>query len=184
MVFLLAKVLSFAFTEDTSRDDVLLQHLSSEVERWNVLRPTTFDPIRYVPRGAREDQRLPEIWLLSGCHVVGRQYYHIAKIILAVSIRMGPDLGYENLRHGRRVEGIVRSHLLMILGLASSNKRAENTLFTARHSLSVWGGVLRSRLDQAAAENFLINMENRTSWSSKQLVATLREQWDEDYCQD
>lgn len=29
----------------------------------------------------------------------------------------------------------VRHHLLTILGLAQSNSRAENTLFTARHSL-------------------------------------------------
>jgi hypothetical protein len=101
--------------------------------------------------------------------VVGLQYYHIARIVLAVSNHQSPTPGYENLRHARKIEvrprfsrrlpslstntlrarmekrtashpslqKTVRNHLLIILGLAASNKTAANTLFTARHALSV-----------------------------------------------
>lgn len=101
--------------------------------------------------------------------VVGLQYYHIARIVLAVSNHQSPTPGYENLRHARKIEvrprfprrlpslstntlrarmekrtashpslqKTVCNRLLIILGLAASNKTAANTLFTARHALSV-----------------------------------------------
>ena len=36
--------------------------------------------------------------------VVGLQYYHIAKIVLAVSSCPNPGLAYENLKHSRNIE--------------------------------------------------------------------------------
>jgi hypothetical protein len=104
---------------------------------------------------------------------------------------------YESLREGRKREVLqpllhlpksltlslqktVRDHLVNILGLAVSNKRAENTLFTARHALSVWGGVLRAKLDQEAAVSFLSKMEETTGWRMKKLIQSLGEQWGED----
>lgn len=36
--------------------------------------------------------------------VVGLQYYHIAKIVLAVSSCPSPVLAYENLKHSRNIE--------------------------------------------------------------------------------
>ena len=35
---------------------------------------------------------------------VAVQYYHIAKLVLAVSIRQPQISGYENLRQGRKIE--------------------------------------------------------------------------------
>ncbi len=89
-------------------------------------------------------------------------------------------LGYEQFQHGRRVEKHVRNHLLIILGLAASNRRAENTLFEARHTLSVWGGVLRHRLDQEAAKQFLKDMEKKTAFPISSTLQALEEQWEED----
>jgi hypothetical protein len=74
----------------------------------------------------------------------------------------------------------VRDHLLVILGLAVSNKMAENTLFTARHALSVWGGVLRAKPDRDGAVSFLSKMEETTGWRTKKLIQSVEEQWDED----
>lgn len=86
------------------------------------------------------------------------QYYHIAKVVITISTPRAAISGYERLREGRKLEVLspefrrfsrvltfpvkqktVRNHLLVILGLAVSNKRVENTLFTARHALSVCG---------------------------------------------
>ena len=106
------------------------------------------------------------------------------------------------------MQKLVRCHLLIIIGLACSNPRAENALFTARHTLSVckwaaWyyphlllcfvhlvaslrkltiagGGVLRYKPDQEAAEDFLSEVESRTGWSMAQTIRNLREQWEED----
>ncbi|KAJ5342588.1 hypothetical protein N7541_011712 [Penicillium brevicompactum] len=174
MVFLLAKVVQSAFTDPTMARGV--QH---EIEEWYSNKPDTFDPVRSAPRGPEPDLRFPTIWLLLPVHVIGIQYYHIAKILLALSEAPQASSAYESLRHSRVVEKHVRHDLLTVLGLAQSNSRAENTLFTARHSLVAWGWVLRDPLDQSAAESLLQAMDARTGWNMDTLIQTLRAQWQE-----
>jgi hypothetical protein len=36
--------------------------------------------------------------------VIGLQYYHVAKIVFAVSTRQQPRTGYESIQHGRTIE--------------------------------------------------------------------------------
>lgn len=124
MVFLLAKVLSYAFLLDNNTSRTILPQIEHEVEEWNSCKPASFDPIRFVPRTRQANQAFPEIWLLSPFHgesilltftlppknlsnaqeVVALQYYHIAKLVLAVTTRQPQVSGYENLRQGRKIE--------------------------------------------------------------------------------
>ncbi|KAJ5933259.1 hypothetical protein N7516_007748 [Penicillium verrucosum] len=171
MVFLLANILQGAFT------DSIITHGTDQIEEWYSTKPHTFDPVRSISQGPGPDQRLPTIWMLLPVHVIGIQYYHIAKIVLALSESSRASSTYESLRHSRTVEKNVRHHLLTVLGLAHSNSKAENTLFTARHSLVVWGWVLRNPLDQRAAESVLQSMHARTGWNMNSLIQTLRAQW-------
>ncbi|GIJ91913.1 hypothetical protein Asppvi_010888 [Aspergillus pseudoviridinutans] len=179
MVFLLARILSCAFNEDsrTGRFYATLKGLEKEVDDWNESKPQTFQPVHFIPRGKDYGQQFPSIWTLLPVHVVGLQYYHIAKIILALSGCPSPFLPYQSLQRSRDVEKLVRGHLLNVLGLAASNPRAENTLFTARHSLVAWGWILRHKLDQEAAEELLRYMESKTGWNTSHLIDSLREQW-------
>ncbi|CAG8278055.1 unnamed protein product [Penicillium salamii] len=174
MVFLLAKVVQSAFTESA-----MAHGTQQEIEEWYSNKPDTFDPVRSAPRGPEPDRRFPTIWMLLPVHVIGIQYYHIAKILLALSEAPRASSAYESLRHSRLVEKHVRHHLLTVLGLAQSNSKAENTLFTARHSLVAWGWVLRDPLDQNAAESLLQAMNARTGWNMDALIQTLRAQWQE-----
>ncbi|KAJ5150267.1 hypothetical protein N7448_001845 [Penicillium atrosanguineum] len=177
MVFLLAKALQSAFSRHS---EVELAMIDGEVEAWYASKPHTFQPVRVAPRGPGLDQRFPLIWMLLPVHVVGLQYYHIAKIVLALSESSKPSSAYDKLRQSRAIEKNIRQHLLQILGLAQSNTKAENTLFTARHSLVAWGWVLRNRSDQAAAESLLRDMHARTGWNMEGLVNSLRQQWDDE----
>ncbi|KKA18280.1 hypothetical protein T310_7771 [Rasamsonia emersonii CBS 393.64] len=200
MVFLLAKVLSCAFQERQQHTPLdggrswseSLQQVDQEVEDWKRKRPSTFEPILFKPpcSGTEEEQYrggLPEVWMLAPFHAIGLQYYHIAKmVILATSVsphHLASDMrsGYDCFQHVRRTEKSIREHLLIVLGIAVSNqKTAENTLFTARHALSVWGGCLRDKRTQDAAIAFLINMEKTTGWKSEPLIQSLKAQWEED----
>ncbi|OOO04606.1 hypothetical protein OAory_01109430 [Aspergillus oryzae] len=177
MVFLLAKVLKYAFNYDRTVNPSRLEDIGKEIENWNARKPSTFQPIQYVPRSNEVHRKFPGVWMLLPVHVVGVQYYHIAQIILAFSNRPSPSLAYESFKQARNIEKIVRGHLLTVLGLAKSNPRAENTLFTARHSLVSWGWILRHRQDQEAAENLLRDVETRTGWDVSQSIQSLREQW-------
>lgn len=124
MVFLLCKVLKCAFTYEASTECLALLHdVEQEVERWFNAKPNTFNPIRLIPRTQQRGQRFPNIWMLlpihgmyhwTGCvcvyilltavSVIGLQYYHVAKIVLAVSSSPSPAVGYENLKHLRNIE--------------------------------------------------------------------------------
>lgn len=93
--------------------------------------------------------------------------------ILAASV-------YDHIRMGKKVEQIVRHHLLQVIALATSNSRGENTLFTARHSLSVWGGVFGDKEDQAMVQDFLDYVQQKTGWNTMLLRSSLSEQWAQD----
>ncbi|OQE34660.1 hypothetical protein PENCOP_c016G07614 [Penicillium coprophilum] len=99
MVFLLANVLQGAFTKST-----MIHGLDQKIEDWYSTKPHTFEPVRSVPQAPGPDQRLPTIWMLLPVHVIGIQYYHIAKIILALSDPSRTSSTYESLRHSRTVE--------------------------------------------------------------------------------
>ncbi|RAK98829.1 uncharacterized protein BO80DRAFT_479437 [Aspergillus ibericus CBS 121593] len=181
MVFLLAKVLKCAFSQVSSPEYTALQSMAQEVEDWNMRKPSSFHPLRVLPRDRDVSRRFPEVWMLLPVHVIGVQYYHIAKIVLAFSCCPSPSLAYESFKNSRNIEKTIRHHLFMVLGLAKSNPKAENTLFTARHSLVAWGWVIRQRPDQEAAEILLREMWTRTGWDVAASIQSLREQWaDED----
>lgn len=183
MVLLLASVLSHAFSELSSSRRTVLENLQQEIRDWNEKKPVSFEPIKSSPRGKTRDKRLPVIWMLSPFHVLGVQYYHIARIVLLFALpttSSDPIGNMEQLQQSRRMERTIREHLLTILGLAVSNPRAENTLFTAMHALTVWGGALQHRLDQDAAVDFLHLVEKRSGWQIAKTLDTLQTTWQED----
>ncbi|PCG90802.1 Protein of unknown function DUF3468 [Penicillium occitanis (nom. inval.)] len=185
MVLLLAKLLSCAFPHDEQLHSASMvekiRDISQKIDEWWITKPQSFEPLRFVPRkgGRVEGNRFPEIWMLSHVHVVGLQYYHTAKALLALLNRPLATSAYENLLNGRAIEKCISHHLFCILGLTQSNPRTENALFTARHCLSAWGGILRHKMDQIAAERLLENVERITGWSSVKLIQSLRGEWDE-----
>jgi hypothetical protein len=123
IVFLLAKALKNVFNPNRTADPALLEGIGEEIENWNNRKPRTFEPIQYKPRTRELNRRFPGVWMLLPVHgwftpqsfssrvktlicatVVGVQYYHIAKIILAFSCCPSPALAYESFRHSRNKE--------------------------------------------------------------------------------
>ncbi|KXL48246.1 MAG: hypothetical protein FE78DRAFT_142388 [Acidomyces sp. 'richmondensis'] len=178
MVLNLAILLSRVFREPNCPEDLAASEL--QIAEWNRLKPLSFLPVISKPRSTREGRHFPELWMLAPHHAVGLQYYHIAQIVLGVLRRRVSSRPYERLTENRATERHIRHHLMVVVGLATSNKRAENTWFTARHSLSVWAGCLRQHGDQQAALQFLQEMDQHTGWRNDGLMESLRAQWDED----
>lgn len=122
-------------------------------------------PYPWYARSRAEGRIFPEIWTLAPHHTIGLQYFHIAQIILMIAKqRQAPSNGhrlFDTIAADRKRERQIRHHLLHIIGLAISNPKAENTLFTASHCLSVWAGCLRRKEDQDAALAFLEEMGAR-----------------------
>ncbi|KAM0233810.1 hypothetical protein ACHAP5_010288 [Fusarium lateritium] len=180
MVFLLARALSCVFPTDSSCSNEKLESIRLEVDSWFGSKPAAFNPILENARNKEEGRLLPEIWVLSPFHAVGLQYYHIAKIVLAMSTPIVTTSVFEHIRQGKKVERTVRNHLLQVIALASSHARAENALFTARHSLSVWGSVFADQDDQEMVLTFLDHVQQKIGWHTASLSSTLRQQWNQD----
>lgn len=178
MVLGLAVLLNRTFSEIATQEDLAASE--EEIAEWARSKPAWFEPILFRARSPREDHYFPDIWMLAPHHAVGLQYFHIAQIVLHVFRKRVSDRPEEHLVEDRNRERQIRQHLTIVVGLAVSNDKAENTWFTARHCLSVWAGCLRKRGDRQAALRFLRDMEQRTGWSATALSESMRRQWDDD----
>ena len=173
----LAILLKSAFCEPRNPAD--LARSEAQISDWNASKPTSYEPIYFRARSREKDYCFPEVWMLLPYHVVGLQYYHIAQIVLGA---IGPQdviHTHKYLADSRATARRIRHHLFMVLGLATSNERAENTWFTARHCLAVWGAYLRHPADQAAVLEFLEKWRRRSGWETSALVESLQRQWSE-----
>ncbi|KAF5689916.1 hypothetical protein FCIRC_1150 [Fusarium circinatum] len=184
MVFLLARSLSSIYPSDSSISNESLESIRLQVDDWFDSKPAAFNPILESTRNKDEGKLLPTIWVLSPFHSVGLQYYHIAKIVLAMSLPIAIDSVFEQIRESKKVERTIRNHLLQIIALASSHAKAENALFTARHSLSVWGSVFTEKLDQNMVLDFLRHIQQKTGWQTDSLSMSLQQQWTQDSNED
>ncbi|KAF5542812.1 hypothetical protein FPHYL_11435 [Fusarium phyllophilum] len=113
MVFLLARSLSSIYPSDSSISNESLENIRLEVDGWFDSKPAAFNPILESVRNKDEGRLLPIIWVLSPFHSVGLQYYHIAKIVLAMSFPIATDSVFEQIRESKKVE--VRIQLPQIL---------------------------------------------------------------------
>ncbi|TVY76330.1 putative nitroreductase HBN1 [Fusarium oxysporum f. sp. cubense] len=184
MVYLLARSLGSIYPSDSSISNESLESIRLDVDGWFDSKPAAFNPILESGRNKDEGKLLPTIWVLSPFHSVGLQYYHIAKIVLAMSLPITTDSVFEQIRESKKVERTIRNHLLQIIALASSHAKAENALFTARHSLSVWGSVFTEKLDQDMVLDFLRHIQQKTGWQTNSLSLSLQQQWTQDTNED
>lgn len=182
IVLITAKILKHAFSACGSERGEPFDALELELNRWDTNKPPRFNPIKYQPPGKEAGRRLPVVWHLSPFHAVGWQYFHICKIVLAMSTSHDTprQSSYSLICETRKLEHRSRDHLKLVLGLAQSNPGAENLLFTARHCLVAYGRLLSHELDQEAAIDFLRDMQKRTGWSMVKLIETLKMQWEDD----
>ena len=178
MVLLLAELLSHVFAEEP--DSNMTDQLRGRISDWYLMKPVSFQPIRFLARDPSAGRYLPEIWMLASIHAVAIQHYHIAQLVLTVSARTHSSNFVEYLQDHKAVKQQVRHHLLTVVGIASSNPRAQNTWFTAHHCLAVWGRCLRKHGDQQACLAFLQEMQNQTGWRVGRLKETLSHQWDDE----
>ncbi|KAH0421053.1 zn 2cys6 transcription factor [Colletotrichum camelliae] len=173
----LSFLLKRAFCEPRDASHVAISE--TEIAEWHASKPASYRPIYFRDRSRGEGRCFPEVLTLLPHHAVGLQYYHIDQIVLNAIGPRNVVHTHEYLAESRARERRIRHHLFMVLGLATSNERAENTWFTARHCLAVWGAYLHHPADQNAALEFLEKWRRRSGWKTSALIESLRQQWRE-----
>lgn len=174
----LALLLTRAFREPRDPSDLSVSE--SELTSWDISKPSSYQPILYQPRSRRQSRFFPDVWMLAPYHAVGLQYFHIAQTVLNAVRPQAVSNPYDSIPDANARAKRIRQHLYMIVGLAMSNERAENTWFTARHCLSVWGSYFHHKDDQLVVLNFLERWRRRSGWKTADLIESLKRQWSDD----
>lgn len=119
----------------------------------------------------------PELVMSQRSQVTGLQYYHLARVVLAIYDPELLRLGFGTLRARKQAERVVVDGMRNIVGLAASNEDVTNAIFEASHILKACGGYLKDEGEQNAAVAFLQRAQSRIGWVTNKTIADLRSQW-------
>ncbi|KFZ24404.1 hypothetical protein V502_01122 [Pseudogymnoascus sp. VKM F-4520 (FW-2644)] len=177
MVYLFARVLALAFSPNNEHLHDEWQYLDRSIEEWNASKPKTFSPMSLHRPALSNDRTFREIWMLNSFHVVGIQYYYLAKIFLKAYRPSASVFGFGACRENRVIESSIAEYLGIILGLSFGNPLVQNVWFTTSHILSACGCYLRDARERRAAIEFLEMMEKKTGWTTSAIASSLQEEW-------
>jgi hypothetical protein len=93
IVHTFARILSTAFRGTPVMKKEEWDELNSAAQAWHSNKPETFEPVYMESSGYSSGSSFPSVWLLQPAHVVGWQYFHLAKILLAIYDPRLPKLG-------------------------------------------------------------------------------------------
>ena len=119
----------------------------------------------------------PELLMAHRPQVTGLQYYHLARVVLAIYDPELTRLGFGTLKARKASERVVLDGMRNIVGLAASNEDVTNAIFEASHILKTCGGYLKDEGEQNAAVAFLERAQQRMGWTTGKTIAELRSQW-------
>ncbi|KAL4800686.1 hypothetical protein BDV19DRAFT_506 [Aspergillus venezuelensis] len=180
IIFLCAKIISLRNAPTYSFDDSDWQYLSDCVEQWYREKPISWQPLKYQEANAAEGKPFPELWLVSPPAVVGLQYYHTARILLATSNRHhGIVCDYERARLRRIEEQTISYHLINVIGLPRSNETVINAYFMGCHLLHRYGFSLRHPAEHRGSFEFLEFVHKKIGWPTAWIIRQLETEWNE-----
>lgn len=122
----------------------------------------------------------PELLVAHQSQIVGLQYYHLARIALALYDPNLARIGFLSIRARQASEKIVVDGIKHIVGLSVSNEGAKNAMFEASHILKVCGDHLRKEAEQTAAVTFLELVQRKLGWQTVNTIEELRRAWAND----
>jgi hypothetical protein len=98
MVLTFATILSFTSDDGQELEPERWDAFQHDTDSWMISKPDTFAPVIEIDCDPLGSRPFPEIWMLKPAHVIGWQYFHMAKIILAGSDPRKPKHGFARLR--------------------------------------------------------------------------------------
>lgn len=136
IVLIFAEILNSLFDTDDSSREERWHELQQAAESWLLSKPDTFAAIlssSLEETSVAEGPDFPEIWMLQPAHVIGLQYYHLARILLASSDPRKSRLGFTGMRSWRDTEVCTHSHrslctMLLILPSTPSEQISKSSL--------------------------------------------------------
>ncbi|OJI98698.1 hypothetical protein ASPVEDRAFT_80336 [Aspergillus versicolor CBS 583.65] len=180
IIFLCARIIQLRSAPTFSFDENDWNYLSECVEQWHREKPISWQPLKYQEANSAESRPFPELWLVSPPSVVGLQYYHTSRILLATSnAHYSIVSDYERAKLRRIEEQTIAYHLINVIGLSRSNETVVNAYFMGCHLLHRYGFCLRHPAEHQGSFEFLDFVEKKVGWPTAWIVRQLEVEWSE-----
>ncbi|PMD48157.1 hypothetical protein L207DRAFT_505204 [Hyaloscypha variabilis F] len=173
VTWLTAEVVDFCFGNDTKVDQNNWYELQREIDLWKQNLPETFQPLYVV----QDSKPFPEISYVCTWHVIGMQFYHLAKVLLALYSPHHAN-GLNFLRLARSIEDEVRSHTIGLCGMTKGlGSKHPGALVNGVQPLIICGRTLKDSNEQLELLSLLRQIEQTTAWSTLQGIECLQDAW-------
>jgi len=176
IIVLCAEVLSYCYGDEPKTADAW-HDLTDRTQSWMDSKPTSFEPLQFVPRRTSEDQVFQEIWLLNDCHVAAHQHYLICQILLVAHDPRKPQLGPRRTEAVESINRIIREHVREICGVALSNSHCIPAMFTASMVIAVCGDLFVDYEEQKAMLDILVKTDVDLAWPTASAQRYLCQDW-------
>ncbi|KAK7995354.1 hypothetical protein PG990_014127 [Apiospora arundinis] len=169
----LADVLNYCF--DAPPSPTQWAALDEHCQRWEELRPSSFEPFFYQEREAPE--AFPEIWHHSSCHITGIQYHLLAQLFLAQFDPTIPRVGTKRTSAMKKVTQRIDELMRRLCGIGASNQWAPPAMFEASTGIAMFGDRFEERVDQEAMLDILRRTESDHARPTKAVQQQLTRAW-------
>ncbi|KAK5205016.1 hypothetical protein LTR96_006324 [Exophiala xenobiotica] len=145
------------------------EKLARLVDEWQVGKPTTFKPYFY---DWPDREAFPTVKLLCPWHIVGLQFYHAAKILLAIA---GPGSSqlHDLVGYSKLVEGEILLHSRMLCAISFSNDHF-GCRINASHLVAMGAQFFTGRQEQWRAVDYFNVLQTTMAWPSEVCQDMLR----------
>ncbi|KAH8804367.1 hypothetical protein F5884DRAFT_795864 [Xylogone sp. PMI_703] len=173
MTWLAIEVINFCFGDALKTNPAKAIELHHEIDLWRQSLPETFKPLYTVNDG----KAFPRISYLCTWHVIGMQFYHMAKVLLAL-YNPNRASGMDFLELARMVEEDIREHTVQLCGMIKSlGSRHPGALVNGVQPLILCGRSLKNREEQLELVRMLRQIERDTAWPTNQGIQSLQKAW-------
>lgn len=180
LIVFCADVLQFCFGGDVTFSN-------GKVERWNELKdfeksweahePVSFLSIHHKDPDHTKGEVFPQIWLLAECQISGLLYLDLARILLTAYDPTVPRLGPGVAAAHRGMSAKIRDVVLLICGIALSNKPSESALLIAQMAIAVCGEHFTDRAQQVGMLSLFQKLEIEYARPTGAIVRDLERAW-------
>lgn len=151
--------------------------LKQQESMWAQVLPSSFEPLYFRDPDRSRGEIFPTICYLSDCHVAGVQHVELAKILLAVYDPTRARLGPGHVAGMRALSRELRTIVLRLCGIATSNRNSPPGLVTALLAIVVCGDHFEDPLEQQAVLGILDELEGLHAWPAGNTRTLLKEAW-------
>lgn len=177
IIWLSAKIINHCFGEEVTNCS-RWEELQRDVNAWKERIPDTFRPISVI----HDDEPFPIISYLCTWHIIGMQFYHIAKVLLALYNRKQQS-GISLLHFARSIEAEIADQTYQLCGMIRAltlgpKSKHPGVLVNATEPLIICGRSLKRREEQMALIKMLRQIERDTTWPTEQGIKVLEQEWE------